>query len=304
VQKQLIGKPASHAGDQFVAQERTFGYLYIESGANSKTLADSFSAGMTAAGAPLVETISYQLDPGTIQQQASQAVAKLKAAGVTTVIFNGDPVAPRDITKEATAQGYSPEWVIAAATLTDLTAFARTYDQEQWKHAFGVSTLAAKVTPEISGYYALHTWFTGKIPPADDTIGTFVPSPAVFYAVLQNVGPNLTPETFRDGLFANPPTQRAISQPSLSWGQHDIWSGIEYAGVDDATALWWDPVATGPDELRKEGTGMYQFVDGGKRYLPGEWPTEDKMFVSDGAVSLYTDAPPGETSPEYPSPGG
>ena len=35
---------------------------------------------------------------------------------------------------------------------------------------------------------------------------------------------------------------------------------------------------------------MYQFVDGGKRYLPGEWPTEDKMFDPDGAVDDLRDA--------------
>lgn len=302
VQKQLLGKPATHAGEQFVATERTFGYIYVESGANSKVLAETFAAGMTDIGAPLVETLPYTLDPGTLQQAMSQAVAKLKASGVTTVLFNGDPVAPREFTKEATAQGYFPEWVIAAATLTDLNAFARTYDQEQWKHAFGVTTLAARVTPEISGYYALHTWFTGTEPPANDTIGTFIPAPAVFYAVLQNVGPVLTPETWRDGLFSYNATRSAISQPSLSWGDKGIWPQPDYAGIDDATVIWWDPTATGPDELRKQGTGMYQFVDGGKRYMPGNWPAEDKLFVSDGAVALYNEAPPGEAPPDFPSP--
>ena len=44
---------------------------------------------------------------------------------MTTIIFNGDPVAPRDFTKEATAQGYFPEWVIGASALVDTNAFAR-----------------------------------------------------------------------------------------------------------------------------------------------------------------------------------
>ena len=139
-------------------------------------------------------------------------------------------------------------------------------------------------------------------PPANDTIGTFIPAPAVFYAVLQNVGPELTPETWRDGLFSYNATRSAISQPSLSWGDKGIWPQPDYAGIDDATVIWWDPTATGPDELRKQGTGMYQFVDGGKRYMPGEWPAEDKLFVTNGAVGLYTEAPPGEAPPDFPSP--
>ena len=68
--------------------------------------------------------------------------------------------------------------------------------------------------------------------------------------------------------------------------------------------IWWDPTATGPDEIRKEGTGMYQFVDGGKRYLPNGWPTEDKLFDPNGAVAIYDTPPPGEERGDYPSPAG
>ena len=49
---------------------------------------------MEDAGAPLAEVIPYALDPATIQQTALQAITRLKTAGVTTVIFTGDPVAP------------------------------------------------------------------------------------------------------------------------------------------------------------------------------------------------------------------
>ena len=31
----------------------------------------------------------------------------------------------------------------------------------------------------------------------------------------------------------------------------------DYQGVDDATVFWWDATATGVDEIRREGTGMY-----------------------------------------------
>ncbi|MCU1368077.1 MAG: hypothetical protein JWN39_3716 [Ilumatobacteraceae bacterium] len=304
IKKQLIGKNAVHAGDEFVNSPRKFGYLWIESSSTSKDLADKFSADMSAAGAPLAESVSYQLDPASIQQSASQAIAKFKAAGVTSIIFSGDPVAPRDFTKEATAQGYFPEWVIGVSSLVDLNAFARTYDQDQWKHAFGYSGLAAKLTPEVSGYYALYKWFTGVEPPAKDTIGVFAPYPAVFFAALQGVGPNLTHDTWKNALFNGPPTPSAISQPSLSWGSHNIWPDPDYVGIDDGTEIWWDPSASGPDEIRKQGQGMYEFVDGGKRYLPGAWPTDDKTFDPTGAVTIYTTPPPGESAPSYPSPAG
>jgi hypothetical protein len=49
---------------------------------------------------------------------------------------------------------------------------------------------------------------------------------------------------------------------------------------------------------------MWAFVDGGKRYLPGEWPAESRLFDPDGAVTLYAEPPPGEAPPTYPSPAG
>ena len=57
---------------------------------------------------------------------------------------------------------------------------------------------------------------------------------------------------------------------------------------DDATAVWWDPDATGKDEAGNEGTGMLRYVDGGRRYLPGEWPTDPiPFFEEEGSVTIY-----------------
>jgi hypothetical protein len=305
IQKQLVGKNAEHAGDALKSTPRSFGLVYLESSGASKELADTFAAGMAGIGAPLGEVVAYQLDPATIQQQASQVITKLKTAGITTVIFTGDPVAPRDFTKEATAQEYFPEWVVAASTLVDVTAFARTYDQQQWAHAFGVTQLATRGDPVASGAYASYEWFTGSPPPADDTIGVISPNPALLFSVLQGIGPEVSPENFKAALFASEGTRPGISQPYLSYGDKGYWGGEpDYQGVDDATAFWWDPVATGPDEIRKEGTGMYQYVDGGLRYLPGAWPSEDKLFNPDGAVAIYLTPPAGEERGDYPSPAG
>ncbi len=304
IEKQLIGKPAVHGGDAVAGQTRVFGLVYLESSAASRELAERYAAEMQALGAPFAEVIPYQLDPATIQQTASQVITRLKAAGVTTVVLSGDPVAPRDFTREATAQEYFPEWFVSAATLSDTTAFARTYDPQQWAHAFGVTQLAARNRPGTIGYYALYQWFNGVEPPAADSIGVFQPPFAVFFSTAQAAGPSLTPETWRDALFAGEGTQAAISQPFLTWGEHGYWPENDYSGIDDATAIWWDPSATGPDEIRKDGTGMWQYVEGGTRYLPGQWPSEDLLFVPEGAVSLYETPPPGEDPPDYPSPAG
>ncbi|MDO8363731.1 MAG: hypothetical protein Q7V88_12600 [Actinomycetota bacterium] len=301
IEKQLLGKNAEHGGAGVQSQPRTFGLVYLQSSGASKDLADTFAAEMDALGAPFAAVSAYDL--ATIQQTASQVIASMKAAGVTTIVFSGDPVAPRDFTREATAQEYFPEWLVAASTLVDVTAFARTYDQQQWQHAFGVTQLAARSNPTTSGAYANYTWFTGQDPPADDTINTIAPNPALFFAVVQQAGPNLTPESFRDAAFASRGTVPGISQPYLTYGDKGYWGGVpDYQGVDDATVFWWDAAATGADEIRREGTGMYQYVDGGQRYLPGEWPTDEKLFDPEGALPIYTTPPAGEERGDYPSP--
>jgi hypothetical protein len=305
ISKQLVGGNAEFAGDEtFQAQPRAFGHVWISSSPQSPVITAAFEADLAEAGATMTESLPYTLDPGTIQAQASQIIAKLKSSGVTTVVLVSDGIAPRDLTREATAQEYFPEWVIVSPALSDLTAFGRTYDQTQWANAFGVTHGAVRVTPEISGFYGLYQWFMGAEPPAKDTIGLLMPNYTFLAATLQATGPDLTPERFRDALFAGAGTTPALTQPLLTYGDKDFWPDTDYNGVDDATLIWWDATATGPDEIRKQGTGMWTFVDGGKRYLPGEWPTDVKLFDPEGAVTMYDTPPPEETPPDYPSPAG
>ncbi len=305
ISKQLAGGNAEFAGDAgFHDRPRTFGHVWISSSPESPVIAEQFESDLGGGGATIVESLPYTLDPTTIQAQAQQIVAKLKSSGITTVVLVSDGIAPRDLTIEATAQEYFPEWVIAAPALSDLTAFGRTYDEIQWAHAFGVTHGAVPVTPEISGFYGLYQWFTGAEPPAKDTIGLLMPNYSFLAANLQATGPNLTPQSFREALFAGSGTTPALTQPLLTYGDKGFWPDTDYNGVDDATLVWWDGEATGPDEIRKEGTGMWAFVDGGQRYLPGEWPSEVKLFDPEGAVTIYDVPPPEETPPDYPSPAG
>jgi hypothetical protein len=303
--KQLAGGNAEHAGSEaFRTTPRSFGFVYIESSATSVQQAARFTADLSSGGIELAETVAYTLDPSTIQQSASQAVARLKAAGVTTVLYSGDPIAPRDFTREATAQDYFPEWVLVAPALNDTNAFARTYDQQQWAAAFGVTTLSVRLDPTNSGYYRLFTWFHGEEPPAADTIGVIAPTPAVFYSALQEVGPQLTRTAWAMALADGQGTTPAITQPSLAWGDTGHWDYVDHHGIDDATLIFWDPDATGPDEIRREGTGMWRFADAGRRYLPGTWPDTSGLFDTGSSVTLFEQPPPEEAPPSYPSPAG
>jgi hypothetical protein len=304
--KKLAGHPAEHAGDEAMhSTERVFGLLYIDTGSQDIVDGlDDLHALLDDAGVDLAEEIGYELNPGTLAEQASTAIARLQAAGVTSVIIGGDPIAPKTFTEVATQQGYFPEWVLNGAPLQDTTAFGRTYDQEQWAHAFGISSLEARTANGLGDAERLYQWWAGEYPPADDTVGVLYPNPLMFFAGLQAAGPNLTMETFRDGIFYAGPGESRATQQIATFGEHGIWDEPDYNGIDDMTEIWWDPTVPGDDEIRKPGTGMYRYVDGGKRYLPGDWPEDLKVFDPAGTTTVYEELPPGEAPPDVPSPPG
>lgn len=303
--RQLAGKPAEFAGDDLAGEERVFGLVYLNSVENAEEGVQLLEDRLAEEGLELAESVGYD-SPITLQTTAPNVIAKLKDAGVTTVLFAGDPVAPRELTREATAQDWFPEWVVTPSSiLVDTNVFSRTYDQEQWAHAFGVSTTAVHVDPSNQGSAFLYEWYFGEAPPADDTVALLSAQLNTFYNVVQGVGPNLTRQAFRDTIFAAEPTPSAVTQPSLSWGDKGIWPDTDWLGIDDTTLIWWDPEAEGPDERGDVAPGMWQFVDGGTRYLPDEWPEGDPaLFDEAGAVAIYEEPPEGEDPPDYPSPAG
>ncbi len=303
LRKQVAGYDASFAGEaDFRHRLRRFGMIALVNDSQTAAQLRQAQQSFAAAHIPVVQYVTYA-SPLDLQTQAPALIAKLKDAGVTSVLFSGDPVAPQTLTRAATAQNYFPEWIITGSVLTDVAAFARTYDQTQWAHAFGVSFGAARTG--VTGAITLYQWYFGHTPPDPTGAAVSVVDAALFFPVIQGVGPDLTAQNFQHALFAGAPTPHAITQPSLSWGNHGIWPTTDYGGVDDATAVWWNPKAVGPDELGHQGAGLYEYVDGGRRYLPGQWPTEPtKAFQTAGAVAIYTTSPPSERVPNYPSPAG
>lgn len=302
--QELVGRPAKFAGDpELKTKKRVFGVVrFDESFAGLDQAGATFVKELRRQKVPLGAEIPYQLDLSKAQENARNMIAKLKAGKVTTVIFAGDPVTPSTLTKEATAQGYFPEWVVLGAAYTDTSLFGRQYDQKQWAHAFGVSTLPTPVVPEADQLYTILVWQSGKGPSAK-TFKVLVQAPLIFYTALHLAGPDLTPETFRDGLFRFPSGPTHPTQLHLSWGNHDVWPSTDYFGIDDATLIWWNPAAKGVDEVGAEGTGMWEYARGGKRYLPGQWPAgEPDVFKPDTSVIQLTKLPAADQPPSYPSP--
>lgn len=305
ITREVAGRKAVHAGDPKLRdQVRRFGLVrFDETFAGLDQSGKQFVSALRSKGVKLAAQAPYQLDVSKFQESARTIIAKMKAAKVTSVIFAGDPLTPSFLTKEATAQKYFPEWIILGAAYTDTSLFGRQYDQKQWAHAFGVSELPAPVAESQDQFATILDWQTGK-PPAAKTYKVLVQAPLIFFTGLHLAGPDLTDETFRDGLFRYPSI--ATTKPTwlhISWGKQGIWPGTDWFGSDDATLIWWNPNATGTDEVGNTGKGMYEYAEGGRRYLPNGWP-QGPARVFDPATSIVTfkTVPPDQRPPSYPPP--
>ena len=306
VGKRLADGDAEFGGDEVRDQPRRFGLIYLSSGPQSEEIREELETTLADGyGVTFAEVASYA-DPISLAGQARELLARMESSGITTILYSGDPLAPQTLTENATAQGYYPEWVITGSVLVDTSIFARTYDQEQWQHAFGPSNLFARVAPEVAGSAFLYRWFFDEAPPARTGSALVLPNLQFLYAVLQGIGPELTHEAFRDVIFNAAIVEGNVLNPQISWGERGIWPGVDYAGVDDQTEVFWDPDVVGVDETGREASGLWTYVEGGRRYLPGEWPdSPPRVFDPEGAVTLYTELPPGITLPEYePLPSG
>jgi hypothetical protein len=303
--KRLKGN-AVHAGDEALTSEpRKFGLIYAEtpSGLYGPGI-DSFEQELKRYGVTLTDKISYLQELATAQEQSRTIVSRLKDRGVTTVLFAGDPIAPVFFTQQATLQDFYPEWVIGGGNLVDTTFFGRRYEQTQWAHAFGVSQLWIRPPRDETEVYQQHVWFHGRPPFAGATFEILYQEPLLIFTAIHMAGADLNPTTFRDGLFSFPPSGGGlVTQLQRSWGEHGVYPFTDWTGFDTTTEIWWDADAVGDDEVGNSGYGQYRFIDGGKRYAPGERPsTAPRVFDAKDALTGYDALPDGDRYPEYPEP--
>jgi hypothetical protein len=301
--KNLFGKPARFAGDpKMRTKTRVFGIVHYEQ--DPPVFGDlerEATRRYEAQGYEARDILTYLLDLNTLPKQAQAIVGRLKADGVTSVVFLGDPLMPKYLTEQATAQDYHPEWIITGTVFTDTTAAARLYDQDQWAHAFGASSLPARTEPRFSEPWRLYRWWFGRDPAAKKTLPLMGPVVQQLFIGIHGAGPDLKAETFAGSLFRYPPSGGGPTTPRMSFGFHGLFDKPDWVGVDDFTNVWWDAEAKGPDEQDTQGTGMWRYAVGGRRLLLGEVPALDDglLFTEEGSVTILDRVPAQDRTPDY-----
>jgi hypothetical protein len=312
--KQLVGKKAKFAGsDDIKQQARRFGTVYME---NVVEIAP-FERDMKKAGAPLASVNTYPAngstfgDPPTAAEQAPTIIARMKEAGVTTVVLFADFSMNKAMMEQATKLEWYPEWFFTGTVFHDIAVLSRQYPVEQVSHAFGISSLSPYVAPDppppppqksLSVLTNSQNWYWGE------GVGTSASSvPPHLTWLLQGIhtaGPKLTPQTFQQGLFSMPAAGGAAQgYPTGMMAGYGRTAGLPYdeymsVGLDFA-AVWWDPDTRGPAQgTGVDGTGVAWYADGAKRYRGGTVPKKAIGWY-DTATGVYKFDSRPTPAPEY-----
>ncbi|MDQ1506410.1 MAG: hypothetical protein QOD57_4137, partial [Actinomycetota bacterium] len=264
VVKRLGSSTAKWAGDPTMRTKPRAVGLVVPDSPWYQECADHAEARYKAAGYHFARRVNYPLDFNAESQTATNVVAQMKAAGVTTVMCMCDPLLPYFATPQANQQDYHPEWLVAGFGAVDTDIVGQFYDQGQWSHAFGMGVIGDLRSGYDSESYRAYKAVRNDEPAQLRDIAYY---PILqFFVCAQMAGPDLTPKAFEAGCFAYPPHQGEIGLWKFGPG--------DYTAVSDAREIYWDPQATSPWNGKK---GRYITTLGGNRFA-GAWPPGEPAF--------------------------
>lgn len=279
--KVLAGKPPVDAGGaQSTPPVRSFGEL-IERPADGSIPDDSLLLdALSNCGAGSVSKQRYEIDEaGDVSTQARNAIVSMEQAGVTSVIcicsvadLNGT------FMQDASSQGFEPEWVVQSYGGNDGEDPTGSATPDQKLHEIGVS-FQNKTQPKLDApwYWAVHEVDPAYAVPDNDGYNeaNLYRMLLILSAGIEAAGPHLTPRTFAEGLqslqFPNPGCGHAPYYQACVG-----FDGGAYTMVSSGTMIWHDPRQQGTVDA--SGHTAVCYVDAGRRYELGDWPSEPPRF--------------------------
>ncbi len=133
------GSNAEFGGPSVNGKPRRFAVVAPENAEYQESV-NSYISTLGAAGIPVALNMKYKLDLATMPNQASNIIAQLKDAGVTSILCGCDPVMlALGLTPKANEQGYEPEWLTSGLAFVDQDIVSQLIDTKQWTHAFGIA---------------------------------------------------------------------------------------------------------------------------------------------------------------------
>lgn len=252
--RRLAGMKAVFSPDKaLAAKDRAFGLVHPDN-PEYAAIADIIKGKLTACGVKLAREATYSINVAQFQSQATNVIAQMQAAGVTTLLCYCDPVVPIFLGNAAQSQNYRPEWVQPywgdgqarqpyGGNWQGLMAPGGTWPSRSADEAYQVFKLAGGSTPAETYYAAAY--------------GTLMQ----LFTSLQAAGPTLTPANLQRGTMALPDSVGFAGRWTYRTGAH------AFTPVDQAPVGWFDPTMTSGFDGQKGG---YRSCEGGRFFGYGD----------------------------------
>lgn len=239
--QRMVDLPAIFAGDVlFQHEDRKFAIVALEE-PDYTPVVDLMQSRIDACGGPntVAKVIEYPFDITQLENEDVNIVAQLKASGATTVICMCDTLSPTLLTNDAVSQDYFPEWM----GINDGDGYGQQRASSEWSHA--LLTVGTQTTEAQTEAYKVFERADPGAQPAEASYWleyTYYAALTAFSAI-QAAGPDLTPNTFMNGLFSLPPSLPGATSDGIPWQPgKDV-----FALLDEAPIGWWNPNAKSPD---------------------------------------------------------
>lgn len=202
-------------------------------------------------------------------QSGLEAMQTFQQENVTTIIW---PLGyETNFSKAAEQLRYFPEWIIAGDYQNDGSWDTSFQSQEVFhRHAINLTTTAVErpinTSPMCEQAYVEYDPTLPRDGIDMNQACYFYPGLRQLFTGIQTAGPRLGPTSLDKGLRAIPKV--VSNHPAV---QTCFYIPGDSTCVKDAQVTWWDRV--GDEGRAGEISGCWRMARGGKRYLPGAWPT-------------------------------
>ena len=279
--KKLVGRTADFARGVHQGRPRRIGYI-VESWANNRFRTYETIRRSARDHCGFDEVHAANVNPEDPAQIGS-ALAQMRANDVTTIVNQTGLVASLVMWSAADSQGYFPEWVMLNSYGMDFGDGARLTGSRQLDGVFGMSGWELpRRFQETDCYRAYKSIDPANAPDQNWCRLNWISVEHIVNGI-QEAGPNLTPETFRDGLYDMP-----LQEVRGPWAIGGGYGPGDHSFVDDLAEIWWDSSCVDPDGGEP---GCYQHTEGGRRWRPGELDDVVRVFNREGSVAGYEPGP-------------
>ena len=264
------GSTVQYGGDSLNGRPRKYAVVAPENAEYQESV-NAYIGLLGKAGIEVALNMKYKLEIDSMPNQASNIIAQLKDAGVTSILCGCDPVMlALGLTPKANEQDYQPEWMTSGLAFVDQDIVSQLIATNQWQHAFGIAYNAESEPLGRSYPYAAYK----SVRPGDEpAFGV----EEVYYQMyllaigIQMAGPDLNPATFEAGMFAYP----GGLGPRGSWG----FGPGDHTPTDDYREIWWDPNRISGQNNR---AGAWVQLGNGARYTPETAPRGQPRYFEEG----------------------